>query len=240
MNDLADHAAATDTSFEVDAAISDSPQEVGRGPGLVRRRSVVIGMAFAAVLAGLTGGGAWWHQQVTGDPGLEFYGGPNVFRDEAGTDRAGIEDKHTLVGDEVDVAFVANGRLYAHFGLYNDGPHDVSIEAAPASGSWYWGFDGMSLSADPDSGFVGVARRYETFRPFILRRGETREVRLEFRLADCDPATLQPGGYSIRRGLTLRYRILGITRSHHIPFRGTVIALQAMGGCRNPIVDGGE
>lgn len=240
MNDLADHPVQAAAAHDGDVTTLDTPSATNPRPALLRQRSVVIGVAVAVLLAGLAAGGVWWHRQVTADPGLEFYGGPNVFRDEAGTDRTGIEDKHNLVGDEVTVAFVANGRLYAHYGLYNGGRHDVRIDAAPRSGSYYWGSEGMSLSADPDDGFVGVAHRYEPFRAFTLRRGETREVRLEFRLADCDPAALQPGGYSIRRGLTLRYRILGITRRHHVPIRDTAIALQAIGGCRNPIVDDGE
>ena len=142
-----------------------------------------------------------------------------------------------MLGDEVDIDFVPNGRLYAHFGLYNGGRHDIRIEGAPASRDYYWGLDGMALATDPDDGFVGVATNYEPFRPFTLRRGETREVRLEYRLADCDPASLQPGGYSTRRGATLRYRILGISRSRHIPFRDSALALHAMGICEHPIVD---
>lgn len=57
------------------------------------------------------------------------------------------------------------------------------------------------------------------------------------RLADCDPASLQPGGYSTRRGVTLRYRIVGITRTTHVAFRDSVLALHAMGSCQRPIVD---
>lgn len=217
-------------------ALTAPPHIPEAGPATLRRRSVIVGVAIATLAAGLTGG-VWWQRAVTGDAGLELYGGPNVYRDAAGTDRSGIEEKHNMLGDEVDIDFVRNGRLYAHFGLYNGGHHGVRIEGAPASRSYYWGFDRMALSTDPDDGFVGVASHYGSFRPFTLRPGETREVRLEYRLADCDPAGLQPGGYSTRRGQTLRYRILGITRTAHVPFRGSVLALQAMGGCPHPIVD---
>ena len=127
-----------------------------------------------------------------------------------------------------------SGRLYAFFGLYNGGGHDVRIEPPSAVRMYYWGFERMSLSTDRNTGFGG---RYEPFRAFTLHRGETRYVRLEFRLADCAPATLQPGAFSTLRSLRLPYRILGITRTHDVPFRDTALALQAMGDCAHPIVD---
>ena len=173
---------------------------------------------------------------MTADPGLEFYGRPNVYRDEASTDLAGIVHNDNLLGDEIDVAFVPNGRLFAAFGLYNGGAHDVRIDEAPPGRFYYWGFDRMGISTDPDDGFVGTAGRYRPFRPFTLRRGETREVRLEFRLADCDPTGLQAGGYSTLRGLTLRYRTLGVSRTRSVAFRDAVLALQAMGVCARPMV----
>jgi hypothetical protein len=197
----------------------------------------VVGALITIVVAALAGGGVGWNRAVTADPGLEFYGGPNVFRDAAGTDLAGIVHKDNKVGSEVDVAFVAGGRLYASYGLYNGGPRDVRIEGLPPARFYYWALDRMSLSTDPDDGWVGTARNFAPFQPFTLRRGETREVRLEFRLADCDPAALQPGGWSSLRGLPLRYRTLGVTRSRLVSFRDAVIALQAMGTCRHPLVD---
>jgi hypothetical protein len=92
----------------------------------------------------------------------------------------------------------------------------------------------MSLSTDRNTGFGG---RYEPNRAFILHRGETRYVRLEFRLADCDPATMQPGGSSTLRSLRLPYRILGVTRTHDVPFADSTLALQAAGDCAHPIVE---
>jgi hypothetical protein len=196
---------------------------------------VVIGAAAAAV-ALVVGAAGWWYRQVTADPRLEF-SGPNMYRDEAATDHSGIvtdDSRHGI--DEVDtvrVAFVPNGRLYAFFGLSNGGGHDVHIEAAPAARMYYWGFDRMSLSSDRNTGFGG---RYEPFRSFTLHRGETRYVRLEFRLAGCDPAAFQPGGFSTLRGLHVSYRILGISRSADVPFQDAAIALQASGVCTHPIV----
>lgn len=238
MNDLQDPHVQIAEAPDVDVrALTAPPRIPEAAPATLHRRSVIVGVLIATLAAGLAGGGEWWQRAVTGDPALEFYGGPNIYRDEAGTDRGGIHEKHNMLGDEVDIDFAPNGRLYAHFGLYNGGRHDVRIEGAPASRDYYWGFDRMALSTDPDDDFVGVASRYEPFRPFTLRPGETREVRLEYRLADCDPASLQPGGYSTRRGQTLRYRILGITRTAHVPFRDNVLAVQAMGACAHPIVD---
>lgn len=213
------------------------PPVVSSEPAVVRRRTVVVGVAVTMVVAVLAGGGVWWNRAVTADPGLEFHGGPNVFRDVASTDMGGIVHKDNKMGSEVDVAFVPGGRVYASFGLYNGGARDVRIEAPPAGRFYYWALERMSLSTEPDDGWVGTARNFAPFKPFTLRRGETREVRLEFRLADCDPAALQPGGWSTLRGLSLRYRTLGVTRSRLVRFRHAVLALRAMGICRHPLTD---
>src|SRR5437588_5583576 len=97
---------------------------------------------------------------------------------------------------------------------------------------YYWAFGRVTLSTGRNTGFGG---RYEPL-PFTLHRGETRYLRLEFRLADCDPAALQPGGSSTLRSLRLSYRILGVTRTADVPFRDSTIAVQAMGACPHPII----
>ena len=106
MNDLADPAQA-DPFPPIDVRSLDPRPETAAGQATVRRRTVLRAVAIGTVLVGLAGGGVWWHHQVTADPGLEFYGGPNVYRDEAATDLSGIDRKTNLLGDEVDVAFVA-------------------------------------------------------------------------------------------------------------------------------------
>jgi hypothetical protein len=196
-------------------------------------------VATALVLMGA--GSLWWRRQVTADPHLEFRG-PDVYRDEAATDHSGIvtdNSRHGFHEDEmiqaVQVAFVANGRLYATFGLYNGGGHDVRIVAVPAAPLYYWACERMTLSSDRNTGFGGS---YGPL-PFALHRGETRYVRLEFRMAGCDPATLQPGGYSTMDSLRLRYRILGVTRRHDVPFNDSNIEMQATGECADPLVPTG-
>jgi hypothetical protein len=238
VNDLHDPPVQIAKPADVDVrALATPPRVPEAAPATLRRRSVILGVGIALLIALVGAGGVWWQRQVTGDPDLEFYGGPNIYRDVASTDHTGMEEKHNMLGDEVDIDFAANGRLYAHFGLYNGGHHAIRLEEAPTSRDYYWGFDSMALSTDPGDGFVGVASHYEPFRPFTLRPGDSREVRLDFRLADCDPTSLQPGGYSTRRGVTLRYRTLGISRTVDIPFRDSVLALHAMGICQHPIVD---
>jgi hypothetical protein len=69
------------------------------------------------------------------------------------------------------------------------------------------------------------------------RHEVTAEPGLEFRTADCDPAGLQSGGSSGLVDLRLRYRILGITRTADVPFRDTVLGLQASGGCAAAMTD---
>ena len=220
---------------EVDAGALTRPAPAPPARVAGRRRRLVIG-AVAAVVIAVAGGAGWWHRQVSADPRLEF-SGPNVYRDEAATDHSGIvtdDSRHGL--DEVDtvrVAFVPDGRLYAFFGLYNGGGHDVRIEAPSPAGMYYWGFERMTLSTDRNTGFGG---RYEPVRSFTLHRGETRYVRLEFHLADCDPAAFEPGGSSTLRSLRSPYRILGVSRTHDVPFRDASIAVQAMGDCAHPIL----
>lgn len=222
---------------EVDAEALTRPAPTPPARPAGRKRRLAIALAAAALVLVAAAGGSW-HRNVTGDPRLEF-SGPNVYRDDAATDHTGIVTDDRGYGiDDVDtvrVAFVPNGRLYASFGLYNGGGHDVRIEAAPAARMYYWAFERMDLSTDRNTGFGG---RYGPL-PFTLHRGETRYVRLEFRLADCDPASLEPGGSSTLRSLRLRYRILGVTRTADVPFRDAIIAVQAMGKCAHPIVDHG-
>ena len=228
MNDVAE------PTIEVDRETRPGPP-VAAPP----RRRLALRFLAAALVAGVAGAGWWWRHEVTAGPGFEFYGGGNVFRDEAATDRSGIVERPVRSGfgwdSGVEVAFQRNGRLFVFVGLLNGGRHDVRIEAAPPSGFWSWGFDRMSISADPDYPLVGVVDTYEPFRPFTLKAGDTRNVRLEFRLADCDPAG-QPGGFSTLRSLEMRDRILGLTRTADVAFRNdAAVSLQAVGDCAEPI-----
>lgn len=197
----------------------------------------VLRAAGLALAIALIGGGLWWRGLVTANPHLEFHGGFNVARNETGTDRSGIGPRQSFFSevDEVEVAFVPNGRLYATVGLFNGGDHDVRIESALPGASYNWGFERMAVAPASDNGMDGFSARYEPVRPFTLRRSETRELRLEFRLADCDPASVNPGGYSTLQSLNLRYRILGVSRTTDVPFRDVAISLQATGICAHPI-----
>jgi len=55
-------------------------------------------------------------------------------------------------------------------------------------------------------------------------------IRLDFRLAGCDPSGLQPG-FSTLQGLTVRYTVLGRTRSVQAPFEKLVLAVHSSGTC---------
>lgn len=260
MNDVADPAADCPETAEVDAGAlhrPDPPPEVdasalsrpepapdvdpdalSRPPEVVPppdRRRLVLGSLAAVVVVALAGGGFWWLHEVTADPRLEFSGGLNVYRDAAFTDLSGIlrRDKISFSDvDEVDVTFVPNSRLYAMVGLHNGAAHDVRIEGALPGTMYSWGFDRMSVSTDPNGSYN---RQWAPFRPFTLRRDEARQVRLEFRLADCDPVAAHPGGSSVLRGLRLRYHVLGVTRTTSVPFPDETIALQSPGDCAHPI-----
>lgn len=203
-------------------------------PSGSRRRRLVTGVA-ALVLASTAGGGVWWNRQVTAEPRLEFSGGLNVYRDPGATDLSGIERRLNRTSswdnDEVEVAFVPNSRLYAMVGLYNGGAHDVRIEAAPPETMHFWRFDGMSLSTDPGR-YTG---NWAPSRPFTLGRGETHQVRLEFRLDGCSPVPFPPRSYSVLREVRLRYRILGFTRTANVRFSNEAVAVEAPGQCAMPI-----
>jgi hypothetical protein len=228
----------TGPSPDVDAEALRRPATPVAPPAGRRRRVLVAATSTLVVL--LAAGGFWWRHEVTADPGLELSGGLNVARDESGTDRGGIaplESQFRSERDEVAVDFVPNGRLHATVVLHNGGDHDVRIEGFRPGRYYYWGLEHISVSDKRDGGSAGFAAPYEPLRPFTLQRGETRELRLDFRLADCDPASLKPGGYSTLLAVGFRYRILGISRTVDVPFGDTVISLQAMGECAHPMTE---
>jgi hypothetical protein len=189
-------------------------------------------LAGVVVAVGLAGGGVWWHQAVTADPGLVFDGAPNVFATPQGGDMTGITRVENSLGTDVDVDYRADARLYGYFGLYNDGARTVTIEAIPPEGFYYWAFDGAAVSDNPHTALVG--RDYTPFRPFTLRPGQTRYVRLDFRQATCDPAGLQDGSSRVD-SLPVRYRVLGRTRTADVPFDQVTIAVKTTGICDRPL-----
>ena len=234
MNQLVDPPSDFDGPPEVDvrALAGRTTPDEPKPPS--RRRGLVVRVAVSVVVGVLAGGALWWQRTVTADPGLVFSVGPNAYRDPALSDMSGITHKENVLGDEVDVDFVPNGRLYVAFGLYNGGQHDVRIEAVPEAKMYYWAFDRMSVGHDPAGGFAGFDRRYQPFRPFTVHRGETVDVRLDFRLADCDPKMLQPGG-SYVRSLPVHYRTFGITRTHDVPLENAAVSIQTIGQCTHPL-----
>jgi hypothetical protein len=124
-----------------------------RRPG--RRTKVVAVLAVA-----LAGGGMWWHGAVTADPKLSFDGGGNVFRTAEAGDMTGITRDENSLGADVNVAYQAGAPLHAFFGLYNDGPRTVTVEALPRQGVYYWAFDGAALSTNPKTASsAGTTRR---------------------------------------------------------------------------------
>jgi hypothetical protein len=93
----------------------------------------------------------------------------------------------------------------------------------------------MEVSPDPNTA-PGLVTTFEPFKPFTLKSGDTRSVRLNFRLADCSPTTLQPGTTFIK-GLVMRYKILGLKRAWLVPFEKSALAVPTIGRCEHPIGD---
>ena len=194
-----------------------------------RPRRRVLG---ALVALGLAFGGLWWQQAVTAEPGLVFDGGANVFRSPQGGDLTGIERRENSFGTDVDVAYEPGGNIHGFFGLYNRARRTVRIEAVPPEGFHYWAFDGAAVSEKWQTASAGGD--YTPFRPFDLRSGETRYVRLDFHQATCDPAGLQPGSSRVD-SLPVRYRVLGRTRTADVAFDGVSIAVRTSGLCDRPL-----
>jgi hypothetical protein len=240
MNDLHDPLPGTAPEPDVGVAALAASPEGHVEPPMARRRSVVVGVALALAIAVVSGGGVWWHAGVAGDPGLEFYGGPNVYRDEASRPqrhrpqdpRARDRSRRGLRPGRSPLRFLRAVQRRRPRPSDRRRPEDRYYYYY----YYYWGFDHLSLATDSNEGFVGLASQWKPFRPFTLHRGETREVRLEDPIADCDPAELQAGTSTVS-GLDLRYRILGLTRTAHVPLRDAAVALQAVGPCRHPIAN---
>jgi hypothetical protein len=214
----------------------EGPPEPESGPPLPlwRRRWVrpIAGVVSLAVV----GAGVWWRREVTADPKLDFpyFSRVNRIEDDATGVHDGIERKENLLGTEYAMSFVPGQRVFVYSGIHNGGRHAIRIEAAPAAGFYYFGFDRMEVSPDRDAG-IGEVTNFEPFKPFTLEPDEARAVRLNFRMADChaDPR----GGTTSIGSLGLRYRILGISRSVDIPFTKSVLAAVVTGFCDRPILD---
>lgn len=202
------------------------------GPKRTWRRIVVV-IAFLVV----AGAAVWWRQTSTSDPKLAFTQFNHVVRVEhdATGNQEGITKKENVTGIQVDVAFVPNQRIYVYLGLINRSGRAVRIEQAPMTGFYYFGFDTMEISPDPNAA-PGLVTTFEPFKPFTLKPGETRSVRLTFRLADCSPSNLQPGTTFVK-GLVVRYKILGLKRAWLVPFEDSALAVPSIGRCEHPITD---
>ena len=237
---LRQNARMSDTSDHDGAAPTDTPAEPPQASALTRSRpkrhrsriAVVVGLLIVA------GAAVWWRQTASSDPKLRFTLFNRVNRvenDVTGDTQEGITQKRNLTGTQVDIAFVPNQRIFVYLGLRNEGGQTVRIEQVPPAGFYYFGFDTMEVSPERNIG-IGQMTTYEPFKPFTLEPGEGRNVRLNFRLADCSPTNLQPGTTFIK-GLVMRYKILGLGRAWLVPFEDSALAVPTIGRCEHPIVD---
>lgn len=211
------------------------PAGLGQNARMSRRRIVIV-----IVLVLVAGAAVWWRQTATSDPKLAFtaFNRVNRVEHDATGNQEGITEKRNASGAQVDVAFVSNQRIYVYLGLRNGGGRAVQIEQPPTAGFYYVGFDAMEVSPDRDAA-PGQATTFEPFKPFTLKSGETRSVRLTFRLADCSPSDQKPGTTSVK-GLVMRYKILGLKRAWLVPFEQSTLAVPSIGRCEHPIVDPGQ
>jgi hypothetical protein len=213
---------------DTDAAPPAPDAPVAR-PRIPRRwRRFAGGVLLVASVASLL----WWRSAVTANPGLDL-GGSNAYRSAPG-DTMGISRLDNALGTEVRIEFEPGGQFLAYLGLSNRGNRSVRIEEVPPQGFYYWGFDGVAVAGSEQNSFPGTD--YRAFRPFTLPAGETRYLRLDFRLADCDPAGLQDNGYSVVESLPVTYKVLGFRRTVDVPFDKTALSVLATGECNHPIL----
>ena len=216
--------------------MSDTPESPAPSPRVRRhptwRRGVVV-VAFLVV----AGAAVWWRQTATSDPKLQFtmFNRVNWADQDATGNQDGITQTRNVNGTQVDISFVSNRRFFVYIGVRNEGGRAVEIEDVPATGFYYFGFDTMDVSPERGIG-IGQMTTYEPFKPFTLKPGEGRNVRLNFRMAECSPTNLRPGTTFIR-GLVMRYKILGLKRAWLVPFDDSALTVPTIGQCERPISD---
>lgn len=229
----------SDTSDADGTAPADAHAEPAQAPALPRSRSRPPWRRIAVVIAVVVvaGTAVWWRRTVTSDPKLQFtlFNRVNRVEHDATGNQEGIIQKRNALGTQVDIAFVPGQRIFVYLGLSNNGGQTVRIDQVPVAGFYYFGFDTMDVSPERGIG-IGQMTTYEPFKPFTLKAGESRNVRLNFRLADCSPTDLQPGTTKIQ-GLVMRYKILGLGRVWLVPFEESVLAVPTIGRCEHPILD---
>jgi hypothetical protein len=224
-----------DGASQPEAAAEPAPATASLRSRPKRNRSRLVVLIAVLVVAGAA---VWWRQTASSDPKLQFTLFNRVNRvenDVTGDPREGITEKRNLIGTQVDIAFVPKQRIFVYLGLRNEGGQTVRIEQVPPAGFYYFGFDTMEVSPDPDAA-PGQMTTYEPLKPFTLKPGETRSVRLTFRMADCSPSDLQPGTTFVK-GLVLRYKVLGLKRAWLVPFEESALAVPTIGRCEHPILD---
>ena len=92
----------------------------------------------------------------------------------------------------------------------------------------------MVVDDDPN---VAFPEGDEPLDPFTLAAGESRDLRGDFRMADCDPAGLDHDGSFGIRSMPVRYRVLGRVRTVAVRFSSAAITLDTWGGCDQPFPD---
>jgi hypothetical protein len=227
----------SDTADGGVAASNDPHTQPAQPPVPPPRRRHLRRVITVVVVLIVVGAAGWWRQTISSDPKLEFtlFNRVNRVEDDTIGKPEGITEKRNTLGTQYDIAFSPKQRIFVYVGLRNGGSHTVRIENVPMTGFYYFGFDSMEVSPERNIG-IGQLTTYEPFKPFTLKAGEARNVRLTFRLADCSPTDLQPGTTSVR-GLLIRYKILGVGRTGLVPFEESVLAVPTIGRCEHPILD---
>lgn len=201
-------------------------------PSSGRRR--LIGPTVAIAVALLVGA-FWWNKAATADPGLRF-SEPAVFLSGRG-DEPGIRQFENRLGREVEVDFARAVPFTVVLKLTNGRSHDVRLREIPRTTFYDWAIDRVSWSSSEDEDSEREDAASEPFQPFTLTAGESVDIRLESRFADCD---LTGGGILISpsqiNALPVTYKAWGFLRTIDVPFERAMLSFFAAGDCDRQIV----
>lgn len=194
-----------------------------------RRRTACVAAALVTLLAG------WLTAHAVHDP-LEQGSGIMAFG-VAGNGPTGFtlvpqQEVTNAFGTELRVVTPAVGStLGIAFGLTNTGPTDVEILDVGFPFPDYYLADPQPFMS---TGVRGGGRPYVPMEPFVLARGEHRDVGMTFRMAGCPTGPVgRSAGALIADRVPVTWRWLGRTHVTEVPlsFRG---ALEGLPGCLPP------
>lgn len=114
--------------------------------------------------------------------------------------------------------------------IRNRGPWGVTVTGVMKSFGGLVEIAGARIHPDPDFALPELSETLP-FHSFSLASGTERAIVVVGRFANCE-SYLSPGGGTIMEGISVRYRVLGISKTAYIEFRqGLVVITPPDSGC---------